>query len=84
MEKELFIVEYSKSQRCFHLAPLEKSLAINKKMIEELFKGERKNTTDYIPFFIGTYKETDQALEEKYKLLSSLKNWKDFYNEELL
>lgn len=64
MYKDIFVAEYNFKQG-FHHSYLTKSLSSNEEIIGRLIKGEKASLEDvaWIPFAIGTYEETSQAID---------------------
>ena len=61
MIENIWVVEYSKSQGCYHITTLEESVKVNKKMFDE------NNGNDYQ--IIATANDMDEA----YKLADEIK-----------
>jgi len=61
--KNLWVAEYSASQRCFHVATLESALVANTSMVIG------KNNNDYLMFWVGeTCEEANAACDAMAEL----------------
>lgn len=64
-KKEMWCLEYSKSQGYFHIQELEKSLRTNKRFVEEYLKGD-DFVPDYIILAISDDYDYIHTLTDKY------------------
>jgi len=55
---EIFVLEWSKSQKCFHIDSFAKCLKIN------LEAAMLNYNCDYIPIFMGTEDECDRVADQ--------------------
>lgn len=58
MKDELYVLEWSKKQGMPHVQPLETTLAMNR-----VAYRDDKAAGDYIPLFVGTFKEVSDAAD---------------------
>ena len=58
MNNELYVLEWSKKQGMPHVQPLEATLSKNRKAYME-----NQSVGDYIPIFVGTFKEVSDAAD---------------------
>jgi hypothetical protein len=71
--REMFVLEWSPSQRCFHIQLLDEALESNRRR----FSTKPHDMFDWIPMFIGTYREceivaqTNQHKLDKQQLMES-------------
>ncbi|MFH2018856.1 MAG: hypothetical protein ABII98_02595 [bacterium] len=91
LDKEFWVAEYSFEQRCFHHDYIKNSFATNKKSIEEIMKidnpqlrKEKVLSLSWIPFSIGTCKETSEDIEKMRDFIAITKDCAQFQNPNLL
>lgn len=53
--KDKFVLEWSPSQQCFHIQLLDEALESNRRR----FNAKPQDLFDWIPMFIGTYRECE-------------------------
>lgn len=57
MLDNLIVVEYSCSQRCFHISSLFDVLFLNRTIISNVVKGKQEGTDDFLPVAVATSEE---------------------------
>lgn len=63
--KEKFVLEWSPSQQCFHIQLLEAALESNQRR----FSSKPQDMFDWIPMFIGTYRECEIVADHNVRKL---------------
>lgn len=58
MKTELYVLEWSKKQGMPHVQPLERTLSNNRNAYMD-----NRAVGDYIPIFVGTFKEVSDAAD---------------------
>lgn len=56
---DLFVLEWSQRQNCFHIQPLERTLSFNR----GLYLDNIKTINDYRPIYVGTREECGRTAE---------------------
>lgn len=54
-EKEMYVLEWSATQQSFHIQKLDNALEANRRR----WSAKPTETFDWIPLFIGTYRECE-------------------------
>lgn len=68
--KEKFVLEWSAKQRAFHIQLLDEALETNRGSFDA------RRSTDWIPLYIGTYRECEQvARHNERKLKAGSEEW---------
>lgn len=69
-EREMFVLEWSAQQKAFHIQLLDEALRANR------MSFDRKRGSDWVPLFIGTYRECEVvARHNDHKLEQGEKTW---------
>jgi hypothetical protein len=63
--KEMFVLEWSPSQGCFHIQLLDEALESNRRR----FSSKPRDMFDWIPMFIGTYRECEIVAQTNQRKL---------------
>lgn len=61
MKTDVWVVEYSAEQQCFHIDQFSKSLAANRRALEE------GRNPGYIPIYIALSSEEAHSLADRWK-----------------
>lgn len=56
---DLYVLEWSQRQNCFHIQPLERTLSFNR----GLYQDNIRTVNDYRPIHVGTREECDKAAD---------------------
>lgn len=68
MRREIFLLEVSGSQQCFHIGEIDELITKNLK-----YFYERRACLDYVPIFMGTRDECQRAASKLEPLLQSMR-----------
>jgi hypothetical protein len=63
--KEMFVLEWSPSQQCFHIQLLDVALDANRRR----FSAKPQDMYDWVPMFVGTYRECEIVADHNIRKL---------------